>query len=167
MQYSIIYSCDVPRGTSLAAPPPEQCHKWQCTERSGGPDGAQIEWGFEPGSVWSRGRHRKYCAWLDTDDEFSDFVDYCGLLLEDVETMGSIGAPGFGFGWAPALSFRSDDPERLQSAYVTPIPDEAPPVPLDDAPALPGCDDVVLSVAEAASARLWSEIRERLLEEYS
>ena len=34
--------------------------------------------------------------------------------------MGSIGAPGFGFGWVPAISFRNDDPDAIQSAYVTP-----------------------------------------------
>jgi hypothetical protein len=37
--------------------------------------------------------------------------------------MGSIGAPGFGFGWAPAISFRSDDPDAIQSAYITPVPE--------------------------------------------
>jgi hypothetical protein len=37
--------------------------------------------------------------------------------------MGSLGAPGFGFGWAPAISFRSDDPDAIQNAYVTPIPE--------------------------------------------
>ena len=35
--------------------------------------------------------------------------------------MGSLGAPGFGFGWSPAISFRSDDCDAIQSAYVTPI----------------------------------------------
>ena len=37
--------------------------------------------------------------------------------------MGSLGAPGFGIGWAPAISFRSDDPCAIQSAYVSPFPD--------------------------------------------
>ncbi|MFA5234797.1 MAG: hypothetical protein WC390_10390 [Sulfurimonas sp.] len=36
--------------------------------------------------------------------------------------MGSLGAPGFGFGWAPAVPFQSDDCDAIQSAYVTPIP---------------------------------------------
>ena len=30
---------------------------------------------------------------------------------------------GFGFGWAPAISFTSDDPDAIQNAYVTPIPE--------------------------------------------
>lgn len=37
--------------------------------------------------------------------------------------MGSLGAPGFGVGWAPAISFHSDDQDAIQSAYVTPIPE--------------------------------------------
>jgi hypothetical protein len=36
--------------------------------------------------------------------------------------MGSLGAPGFGFGWAPAISFRNDDPDAIQCAYVMPLP---------------------------------------------
>jgi hypothetical protein len=50
-------------------------------------------------------------------------VRRCGLVAEDVQTLGSLGAPGFGYGWAPAISFRSDDPDAIQSAYVTPIPE--------------------------------------------
>ena len=45
------------------------------------------------------------------------------LTAEDVQTMGSIGAPGFDLGWAPAISFNGDDPDAIQSAYVTPIPE--------------------------------------------
>jgi len=37
--------------------------------------------------------------------------------------MGSIGAPGFGFGWAPAISFNSDHEDCISNAYVTPIPE--------------------------------------------
>jgi hypothetical protein len=37
--------------------------------------------------------------------------------------MGSIGAPGCGYGWAPAISFNGDDPDAIQNAYVTPIPE--------------------------------------------
>jgi hypothetical protein len=40
-----------------------------------------------------------------------------------VQTLGSLGAPGCGFGWSPAISFRSDDPDAIQSAYVTPLPE--------------------------------------------
>jgi hypothetical protein len=37
--------------------------------------------------------------------------------------MGSIGAPGFGFGWAPAISFTGDEQDAIQSAFVTPLPE--------------------------------------------
>jgi len=56
-------------------------------------------------------------------DQFDDFVKNCGLHAEDVQTLGSLGAPGFGVGWAPAISFISDDPVAIQSAYVTPLPE--------------------------------------------
>ena len=38
--------------------------------------------------------------------------------------MGSIGAPGFGMGWAPAISFNGESlyDNAIQNAYVTPIP---------------------------------------------
>ena len=36
----------------------------------------------------------------------------------------AVWAPGFGFGWAPAISFKDDGGERaILSAYVTPIPE--------------------------------------------
>jgi len=50
-------------------------------------------------------------------------IEHCGLQVEDVEAMGSLAAPGFGFGWAPATGCTSDDPDAIQSAYVTPIPE--------------------------------------------
>ena len=37
--------------------------------------------------------------------------------------MGSLGAPGCGFGLAPAISFTSDDQDAITSAYVTPLPE--------------------------------------------
>ena len=37
--------------------------------------------------------------------------------------MGSIGAPSFGFGWAPAISFNGDHEDCIANAYATPIPD--------------------------------------------
>jgi hypothetical protein len=36
--------------------------------------------------------------------------------------MGSLGAPGFGFGWSPAISFNGDHEDAITNAYVTPIP---------------------------------------------
>jgi hypothetical protein len=34
--------------------------------------------------------------------------------------MGSLGAPGYGFGWAPAIAYENDASDAYQSAYVTP-----------------------------------------------
>jgi hypothetical protein len=50
-------------------------------------------------------------------------VEKLGLVAEDVQTMGSLGAPGFGFGWSPAVSFRNDDEDAIVSAHVSPIPE--------------------------------------------
>lgn len=58
-----------------------------------------------------------------TREQFDEFIDRCGLIAESTETMGSIGAPGFGIGWSPAISFRGDDPDAIQNAYVTPLPE--------------------------------------------
>ena len=43
------------------------------------------------------------------------YREHCGLAAEDTETMGSMGAPGFDFGWAPAISFTSDISSRKRS----------------------------------------------------
>jgi hypothetical protein len=56
-------------------------------------------------------------------EQFDHFVKRCGLVAERCETCGSIGAPGFGHGWAPAISFRSDNPDAIQNAYVSPLPE--------------------------------------------
>jgi len=94
---------------------PSQRHLWQMTE---GDD--QRDFGYL-GGEWDKHKHRKYCAIL-TRKQFDRFItDQC-LIAEDVETMGSIGAPGFGFGWAPAISFNGESSEVLQNAYVTPVP---------------------------------------------
>jgi len=117
MQFSIIYSVDVPADEDvLDFAPPQTDELWDETE-----DDDQYEYDYLEGS-WEHGHHRKWAAILNRE-QFNEFVEHCGLCAEDVETMGSIGAPGFGFGWAPAISFTSDDPDAIQSAYVTPIPE--------------------------------------------
>lgn len=165
MQFSIIYTCDVPKNTHLVAPPPSQSHLWTCTERSGGPDGEQMEWGFEKDSEWAKGRHRKYCSILN-EEQFREFLDHCGLFAEDVETMGSIGAPGFGFGWAPAISFRGDYEELFNGAYVTPMPEEELD-PDSDTLVFPGMEDILQDRLETRSRNMWDETKEELLAEYA
>ena len=89
---------------------------WDQTE-----DDSSYEYGYLEG-CWEEGHHRKWAALL-TRDQFNEFIERCGLFAEDVETMGSLGAPGFGYGWAPAISFTGDDEDAIKSAYVTPLPE--------------------------------------------
>jgi hypothetical protein len=116
MEFSIIFSIDCPRDVSIGQfnPPKKQRHLWELTE-----DDRQYEYGYLEGA-WRNGKHRKWCAILDRQ-QFEEFLDHTGLFAEDVATMGSIGAPGCGYGWAPAFSFRNDDPDAILSAYVTPL----------------------------------------------
>jgi hypothetical protein len=115
MHFSIIYSVDVPRDTSIIQFLPRKRRHFEMTEGD-----EQYDYGYLEGS-WTKGKHRKLCAVLNRQ-QFEDFLFETGLFPEDVETMGSIGAPGLGFGLSPAISFRNDDPEAIQSAYVTPLP---------------------------------------------
>jgi hypothetical protein len=116
MQLSIIYSIDTPREVRIAQfnPPPNQKRLWQLTE-----DDGQYEYSCLEGR-WSKGKHRKWCGILNRE-QFDEFLDHTGLFAEDVRTMGSLGAPGCGYGLVPAFSFRNDDPDSIQSAYVTPL----------------------------------------------
>jgi hypothetical protein len=117
MQFSIIYSADVPEDEDIDLfAPPNVNELWDQTENDD-----QYEYGYLEGR-WENGSHRKWCAILNRV-QFDEFIDHCGLIAEDVETMGSLGAPGFGFGWAPAISFNGDDPDAIQNAYVTPLPE--------------------------------------------
>jgi hypothetical protein len=117
MQFSIIYSVDVPEDVDVMDySPPHVEELWDETE-----DDDQYEYGYLEG-CWENGHHRKWCALL-TREQFEEFIEHCGLFAEDVQTFGSLGAPCFGFGWAPAISFRSHDLNVIQFAYVTPIPE--------------------------------------------
>lgn len=117
MQFSIIYSVDVPAEVDIDDfAPPQVDELWDQTE-----DDSCYEYSYLEGR-WENGSHRKFVAILDRE-QFDAFVERCGLIAEDVQTMGSLGAPGFGFGWAPAISFNGDDPDAIQSAYVTPLPE--------------------------------------------
>lgn len=116
MLFSVIYEFDCPVDVSVKRFMPSQRKLFDLTERS---DGEPSDW---CGDLWDgKCRHRKLCAML-TREQFERFLGDTGLFAEDVETMGSLGAPGFGFGWAPAISFRNDDEYAIQSAYVTPMP---------------------------------------------
>ncbi len=119
VQFSIIYSVDIPSGINMRPFVPPHCKRlWDETEGDSGYDYSYLE------GRWERGHHRKWVAILD-QAQFDEFVRQVGLVAEDVQTMGSLGAPGFGFGWAPAICIRSDDPDAIQSAYVTPVGSKA------------------------------------------
>lgn len=121
MLFSIIYSVDVPEGVDLADYfPPQVEELWDETEGD-----EQYEYGYLEGS-WESGRHRKWCGLLNRK-QFDEFTDRCGLHAESTETMGSLGAPAFGWGWAPAIAFTSNDEDAIQSAYVTPVPETSRP----------------------------------------
>lgn len=117
MRFSVIYSVDVPANESIVRYfPPNHKKKWDCTERD-----SEYQYGYLE-DKWEKGKHRKFCAILDRK-EFESFIAQCELFAERVETMGSIGAPGFGFGHAPAISFCDlGDRPAIRNAYVTPIP---------------------------------------------
>jgi hypothetical protein len=116
MQFSVIYSVDVPTDTDVLDYAPPNVADWEETEGD-----EQYEYSYLEG-CWENGHHRKWCGLLSRE-QFDDFIQHCGLVAERTETMGSLGAPCFGFGWAPAISFRGDDPDAILSAYVTPIPE--------------------------------------------
>lgn len=108
--FSVIYEFDIPRDDSVRDLLPRNRRLWKMTEQGG----------TEYGEIYPGGKHRKLCAFL-TRQQFERWLGSTSLIAERYETMGSIGAPGFGFGWAPAISFRWDyDPEVIAIAYVTP-----------------------------------------------
>ena len=116
MLFSVIYTADTPAYVNVLDFAPPNVADWNETE-----DDDQFDYGYLEGE-WEQGHHRKWCAVLNRE-QFDDFIQHCGLFAERVETMGSLGAPGFGFGWAPAVSFRSDADDAMQNAFVTPIPE--------------------------------------------
>lgn len=122
MLFSVIYSFDCPRNVSVNEFMPSQRKLFTQTEDDSCYEYSYLAEGDEK-NPWHNGKHRKLCAIL-TRNQFEQFLLDTGLVSEDVETMGSIGAPGFGTGWAPAISFNGESlyDNAIQNAYVTPIP---------------------------------------------
>jgi hypothetical protein len=62
--------------------------------------------------------------------EFDEFIDKVDLHADRTQTLGSIGAPGFGYRRTPAISFENgrsgESVDAWLSAYVTPVPDFTP-----------------------------------------
>lgn len=121
--FSVIYSVDCVEDEDVAHYAPPEKDAWEETEGD-----EQYEFSHLEGE-WEKGHHRKW-AGIGNLFQFERFLTECDLEAEDVETMGSIGTPGFGMGWAPAISFKGDDPGCIRGAYVTPLipKSEAEPV---------------------------------------
>lgn len=155
-EYSVIYSFDCAPDDHVFKwqPPKKQLRRlWDLTERD------DLHGDME---YCGLGKHRKYCALL-TPDQFKEFVEHLFLSASTTPTMGSIGAPGFGFGWAPAVMFESDDHEAWVNAYVTPIPKGDPPWDDEDQLSLVPITD---EEKQAWSARLWEQVIEQIIEEF-
>lgn len=119
MIFSVIYEVDTSESVDIQDyyPPKDQLEElWTCTESSDG----ESERSYL-GGCWEEGAHRKWCALL-TRKQFEEFLSETGLVADDTETMGSLGAPGMGFGCAPAILFDGDEYSAFAHAYVTPIP---------------------------------------------
>lgn len=87
-------------------------------------------------------------------------VDRACLRASDVATMGSIGAPGFGLEWSPAVCFEqhSNYESAYTSAYVTPIPGVDDP----NAEEWPSCGDTPEKTQQA-----WDEARNYILNKWN
>lgn len=147
MNFSVIYSFDCQRSIPVGQflPPKSQRKLWQQTEGD-----EQYEYSYL-GEEYKKGKHRKLCAML-TRKQFDEFVKHCDLRAETTETMGSLGAPGMGMGWSPAISFRAQDVNAIDvGAYVTPIPSFEPVKRADDEP---------------WGERAWNRIRRAILKVY-
>lgn len=118
LQFSVIYSVDCTRDTNILPHTPSW-GRWDTTE-----DDDQYEYDYLEGD-WEGGQHRKFCAVLSRE-YFEKFLAEQELKAEDVETMGSLGAPGLGFGCSPAISFNGGEDGVMKNAYVTPFPELDP-----------------------------------------
>lgn len=144
MKYGVLYSVDVPSTVSLRPHLPSKRHLFDTTEGN-----ECYEYDYLEGA-WEKGKHRKLIGVL-TQEQFDEFVEELGLFAEDVETLGSLGVPWAGcggLGVAPAISFISEDPEAIQGAYVTPIPQCDPP------------ED------EEEMREVWEELKRKIVEKY-
>lgn len=123
MLFSVIYEVDIPRSKHPLDRqheelltwyrPPKHRTRWDLTECS--------DWDLDVDGETPY-KHRKWVALL-TKAQFLEFLDGVYIQAEDVETMGSLGAPGLGLGVSPAIAYNgSGDHGVYQCAYVTPIP---------------------------------------------
>lgn len=119
MKFYIIYSFDVTKEMSVNPFKPPLIKRWTMTE-----DDDCYEYDYL-GEKYEKGKHRKYTALLNKN-QFKRFIEHCNMVMDDVETMGSITE----YGHLPALSFNINDAvqndyyELINAfAYVTPLPE--------------------------------------------
>lgn len=123
MNYSVIYDVNCCRDTSIRHFNPPSNLTRRVMKLTEGDDQYPYDY---LGGPWLKGKHRKWAGVL-TQEQFDSLVLQCDLHFEDVETMGSIGAPGFGFQHVPAFSFTIEQGymgTALGGAYVTPMPED-------------------------------------------
>lgn len=144
MEFSVIYSIDVPAGTSVKEYLPPCRRAWQQTEGD-----EQYDYDYLEGA-WAKGKHRKFCAML-TRKQFDRFVEKLDLHADSTQTMGSIGSPCNPLGWAPAINFNSRYGDAILSCYVIPVPSFSPEKRGGD---------------ESWQLRAWERIREAVLSVY-
>lgn len=114
MLFSVIYDVDIPSDANMDFyTPPRVEELWQQTEDDSS---------SECNDIWPGCQHRKWAAVLNRE-QFDEFVEKLSVYADSAETMGSIGAPGLGYGVSPAISFSSGADDAVMSAYVTPIPE--------------------------------------------
>ncbi len=152
--FSVIYSCDFPPPPfpyeNIYPPHWRKRSIWTITES--GPSDYATEYSFD--TAFKGWRHRKFCAEL-TLPQLIDFL-WHSRFSSTCQTMGSLGAPGHGMGWAPAVSFNCSDADCDYQAYVTPNP--PPPPPPSPTPPLPP-----LTEEDLQPQYSWDNIEEILL----
>ncbi len=109
--FSIIYTVDLfDKKDWFSRYCPKNFRVWNKTEDN-----------IEEWDVDLKSRHRKYTALLTTK-EFKEFLARDLVFASSTRTMGSLGAPGLGYGCSPAMAFDSEENDIMLFAYVTPIP---------------------------------------------
>jgi len=111
MKYSLILTIDCPKDIKIDRPPTDTLSMTEGNEM------AEYE---NLGKRWKKHKHRKYGGFV-SQAVFDRIVSHCCLIMEDVETGGMIGAPGFTSGCLPAFSFNDNDEDRITNMYVCPI----------------------------------------------
>lgn len=109
--FSVIYSVDLFNDRDrFSRFCPKNFHVWSKTEDN-----------REKYDIDLYSRHRKYVGFL-SEKQFKQFLDMDLVFASSTRTMGSLGAPGLGYGLSPAMLFDNHENDILLSAYVTPIP---------------------------------------------